>query len=151
MQRRVFVRDGAMALVTLGLSPGFLRRVTFATELPAARKGKILICLFQRGAADGISMVVPHGETAYYAARPNIAIPRPRSGATDAAIDLARARILISAGQHDPIVPRHQTERLATLMKAAGADVTLSWFDTGHGLISPELDAAARWFAEHKA
>jgi predicted esterase len=65
--------------------------------------------------------------------------------------DLARTRVLISAGQHDPMVPRHQTERLATLLKAAGADVTLSWFDTGHGLISPELDAAARWFAEHKA
>ena len=88
MQRRVFVRDGALALVTLGLSPSFLRRATFAAELKNAKKGKILICLFQRGAADGISMVVPHGEAAYYASRPNIAIPRPRSGAADAAIDL---------------------------------------------------------------
>src|SRR5687768_6700790 len=88
MQRRVFVRDGALALVTLGLSPSFLRRATFAAELQGARKGKVLICLFQRGAADGISMIVPHGEAAYYAARPNIAIPRPRSGASEAAIDL---------------------------------------------------------------
>jgi uncharacterized protein (DUF1501 family) len=88
MHRRVFVRDGALALVTLGLSPSFLRRVTFASELKNARKGKVLICLFQRGAADGINMVVPHGEAAYYSARPNIAIPRPRSGSTDAAIDL---------------------------------------------------------------
>ena len=88
MHRRVFVKDGALALVTLGLSPSFLRRATFAAELKNSRKGKILICLFQRGAADGISMVVPHGEAAYYAARPNIAIPRPRSGATDAAVDL---------------------------------------------------------------
>jgi uncharacterized protein (DUF1501 family) len=88
MHRRVFVKDGALALVTLGLSPSFLRRAAFAAELKNARKGKVLICLFQRGAADGISMVVPHGESAYYAARPNIAIPRPRSGATDAAIDL---------------------------------------------------------------
>jgi uncharacterized protein (DUF1501 family) len=88
MHRRVFVRDGALALVTLGLSPSFLRRVMFASELKNARKGKVLICLFQRGAADGINMVVPHGEAAYYSARPNIAIPRPRSGSTDAAIDL---------------------------------------------------------------
>jgi uncharacterized protein (DUF1501 family) len=88
MQRRVFVRDGALALVTLGLSPSFLRRATFAAELKNAKKGKILICLFQRGAADGISMVVPHGEAAYYASRPQIAIPRPRSGTADAAIDL---------------------------------------------------------------
>jgi uncharacterized protein (DUF1501 family) len=88
MHRRVFVKDGALALVTLGLSPSFLRRATFAAELKNSRKGKVLICLFQRGAADGISMVVPHGEAAYYAARPNIAIPRPRSDASDAAIDL---------------------------------------------------------------
>ena len=80
MQRRVFVRDGALALVTLGLSPSFLRRATFGAELSGARKGKVLICLFQRGAADGLSMVVPHGDAAYYAARPTIAIPRPRSG-----------------------------------------------------------------------
>ena len=88
MHRRVFVKDGALALVTLGLSPSFLRRATFAAELQKARKGKVLVCLFQRGAADGISMVVPHGEAAYYAARPNIAIPRPRSGSAEAAIDL---------------------------------------------------------------
>lgn len=88
MQRRVFVRDGALALLTIGLSPSFLRRATFATELRGARKGRILICLFQRGAADGLNMVVPHGEAAYYAARPNIAIPRPRSGRDGAAIDL---------------------------------------------------------------
>ena len=79
MHRRVFMRDGALALVTLGLSPSFLRRATFAAELQGGRKGKVLICLFQRGAADGLSMIVPHGEAAYYSARPNIAIPRPRS------------------------------------------------------------------------
>ncbi len=88
MQRRVFVRNGAMALVTMGLSPSFLRRAAFAAQLPAARRGKILICLFQRGAADGLSMVVPHGERAYYGARPNIAVPAPGTGVADAAIDL---------------------------------------------------------------
>ena len=88
MHRRVFVKDGALALVTLGLSPSFLRRATFAAELQAARKGKVLVCLFQRGAADGLNMIVPHGEAAYYAARPNIAIPRPRSGSAESAIDL---------------------------------------------------------------
>jgi uncharacterized protein (DUF1501 family) len=50
-----------MALVTMGLSPSFLRRATFAAQLPGTKKGKVLICLFQRGAADGLSMVVPHG------------------------------------------------------------------------------------------
>ncbi|HSA56863.1 MAG TPA: DUF1501 domain-containing protein [Gemmatimonadaceae bacterium] len=88
MQRRVFVKNGALALVTMGLSPSFLRRAAYAAELPGARKGKILICIFQRGAADGLNMVVPHGEAAYYAGRPTIAVPRPRSGAEGTAIDL---------------------------------------------------------------
>ena len=51
MQRRVFVRSGALALVTMGLSPRFLRRAAFGLE-SVASKGKTLICLFQRGAAD---------------------------------------------------------------------------------------------------
>jgi uncharacterized protein (DUF1501 family) len=87
MQRRIFLRSGAFALVTLGLNPSFLRRTAFATELRGAARGKILIVLFQRGAADALNMVVPHGDADYYALRPTIAIPRP--GARDgAAIDL---------------------------------------------------------------
>lgn len=87
MQRRFFVKSGAVALATMGLSPTFLRRVALGMELPGAARGKILICLFQRGAADALSMVVPFGERAYYQMRSTIAIPAPRSG-TAAAIDL---------------------------------------------------------------
>lgn len=88
MQRRVFVKSGALALVTMGLSPSFLRRSAFALELPGTTKGKVLVCLFQRGAADALNMVVPHGERAYYELRPSIAIPQPRAGTDAAAIDL---------------------------------------------------------------
>ena len=93
MQRRVFVKSGAMALVTMGLSPSFLRRAAFGAELlggAAARggRGKTLICLFQRGAADALNVLVPHGEQAYYRYRPTIAVPRPGRGADAAAIDL---------------------------------------------------------------
>lgn len=88
MQRRVFVRSGALALVTMGLSPSFLRRTAFATELPRGRKGKVLVCLFQRGAADALNVVVPHGERAYYRLRPNIGIARPSAGDPASALDL---------------------------------------------------------------
>src|SRR6476660_2941296 len=88
MERRAFVKSGALALVTMGLSPSFLRRTAFGMELFNAPKGKVLICLFQRGAADALNVVVPHGERAYYAMRPTIAIPRPASGAANTAIDL---------------------------------------------------------------
>jgi uncharacterized protein (DUF1501 family) len=95
MDRRVFMKSGALALVTMGLSPSFLRRTAFGAELSngAAGKGhaggKTLICLFQRGAADALNVVVPHGEAAYYRLRPDIAIPRPITSAGAAgAIDL---------------------------------------------------------------
>src|SRR5687768_8616312 len=89
MKRRVFMRSGALALVTMGLSPRFLRRTAFAAELKrAAAKGKIFICLFQRGAADALNVVVPHGEKNYYALRPGIAIPRPGASVPGGAIDL---------------------------------------------------------------
>ena len=89
MHRRYFLKSGAVALVTMGLSPSFLRRTALGMELRLARKGKVLICLFQRGAADALNVVVPHGERAYYQLRPNIAIPQPASGqGTSAALDL---------------------------------------------------------------
>src|SRR5690348_14076411 len=95
MDRRVFMKSGAMALVTMGLSPSFLRRSAFGAELMkgaatrGAARGRTLICLFQRGAADALNVVVPHGEAAYYRLRPNIAIPRPTLGAGPAgAVDL---------------------------------------------------------------
>ena len=68
MNRRVFVKSGALSFVTLGLAPSFLRRSVFASELARGAatfgnaRGKVLICLFQRGAADALNMIVPHGD-----------------------------------------------------------------------------------------
>src|SRR4029079_9611458 len=99
VSRRVFMKSGALALATIGLNPSFLRRTVFAQDLMKGAalngnaRGKVLIVLFQRGAADALNVVVPHGEQAYYKLRPNIAIPRPSAlgaptGAAQSAIDL---------------------------------------------------------------
>jgi predicted esterase len=64
---------------------------------------------------------------------------------------LAGTHVLLSAGRQDPMVPQAQTTRLAQLLEQAGADVTLSWFDTGHGLLPREMEQAARWFGDHFA
>jgi uncharacterized protein (DUF1501 family) len=92
VNRRVFLKGGALSLVTLGLSPSFLRRTALAMELPRAVRGKTLIVLFQRGAADALNVLVPFGDTSYSAARPQLAIATPArvGGATNAAgaIDL---------------------------------------------------------------
>jgi len=78
ISRRVFVKAGALAMVSFGLDPLFLDRLAYAVG-PSGRAGdrRILVVLFQRGAVDGLNMVVPHGESVYYRERPRIAVPRP--------------------------------------------------------------------------
>lgn len=127
MQRRVFVRNGALALVTMGLSPAFLRRVAYGAAADGARRGKILICLFQRGAADGLSMVVPHGEAAYYEARPTIAIPRPRGGDSSSAVDLDGFFGLHPALR--PLEPLYRHGMLAPIQAVGSPSATRSHFD----------------------
>ena len=85
VSRRVFLKNGAFAMVSLGFAPRFLSRTAFAAG--ATARAKRLIAIFQRGAVDGLSVVVPHGDAEYYRARPTIAIARPNAG-DDAAIDL---------------------------------------------------------------
>ena len=70
ISRRVLLRNGGMALLSLGFAPAFVRR----TAAAGASRRKLLITIFQRGAADGLNIVVPFGERDYYTARPTIAI-----------------------------------------------------------------------------
>ena len=74
--RRIFLRNSALAMVGVGAAPLWLKRALYAADAPSPRK-KILVAIFQRGAVDGLNVVVPHGEKAYYDLRPTIAIPRP--------------------------------------------------------------------------
>lgn len=126
MQRRVFLRSGAFALVTLGLNPTFLRRTVFATELRGAARGKVLVVLFQRGAADALNMVVPHGDAEYYALRPTIAIPRPGARG-DAALDLDGFFGLHPALA--PLQPLYQRGMLAPIHAVGSPSATRSHFD----------------------
>jgi uncharacterized protein (DUF1501 family) len=73
--RRVFLRNSALTVVGTAAVPSFLARAAWGAAEPAART-KRLVVIFQRGAADGLNIVVPHGEPQYYAMRPSINIPR---------------------------------------------------------------------------
>jgi uncharacterized protein (DUF1501 family) len=75
LSRRVFLRNGAMAIVGTTAIPGSLTRAAFSAESLGDKK-KRLVVIFLRGAADGLNIVVPHGEPAYYKMRPSINIPR---------------------------------------------------------------------------
>ncbi|MCX6628098.1 MAG: DUF1501 domain-containing protein [Candidatus Solibacter sp.] len=126
--RRFFLRNSALAMVGAGAAPLWLERALHA-DVPVARK-KILVAIFQRGAADGLNVVVPHGEKAYYELRPTIAIPRPTSDPgkkKDAAIDLDGF-----FGLHPslgPLKPLFDQRHLAIVDAVGSPDPTRSHFD----------------------
>ncbi len=129
INRRVFVRNSAIAMVGAGTAPLWLARALYANDAPSPRK-KILIAIFQRGAADGLNVVVPHGEKAYYDLRPTIAVPRPTTAGDkgeDAAIDLDGF-----FGLHPslaPLKPLYDQGGLAIVDAAGSPDPTRSHFD----------------------
>ena len=78
--RRYFLKSSGIALASFAAAPSFLVRTALAqTKLNAATSADrpVVIAIFQRGAADGISMVVPFGDKHYTTARPQIAIAEP--------------------------------------------------------------------------
>jgi uncharacterized protein (DUF1501 family) len=126
--RRIFLRNSALAMVGVGTAPLWLKRALYAADAPSPRK-KILVAIFQRGAADGLNVVVPHGEKAYYSLRPTIAIPRPSRGEKreDAAIDLDGF-----FGLHPslaPLKPLFDQQHLAIVDAVGSPDPTRSHFD----------------------
>jgi uncharacterized protein (DUF1501 family) len=127
MQRRVFLKSGALALVTIGLSPRFLRRAALLAETRAAARGKVLICLFQRGAADALNVLVPHGDPFYYTLRPSIAIARPARGVDETAIDLDGFFGLHPALA--PLAPLYARGMLAPVHAVGSPSSTRSHFD----------------------
>ncbi len=123
--RRSFVKGGALALVGLGGVPRFLVRTALAQE--RAGRPKVLVAIFQRGAVDGLSMIVPHGDPDYYGARGSIAIARPARGAADATVDLDGF-----FGLHPslaPLKPLWDDRRLAVVHACGSPDTTRSHFD----------------------
>ncbi len=123
LSRRFFLKSSGIALVGLGAVPGFLARAAVATRA----RGKILVVLFQRGAADGLNMVVPHAEKTYYDLRPTIAIPRPQRGNQQAALDLDGF-----FGFHPALAPfkeLYDKGLLAAVQAAGSPHATRSHFD----------------------
>src|SRR5258708_29155077 len=84
--RRLFLKHSGLAMFGVGVAPAWLSRAAYAQDAPASRK-KVLVAIFQRGAVDGLNVVVPFGEKRYYELRPSIAIPAP-AGTPETAIDL---------------------------------------------------------------
>jgi len=122
--RRVFLKSGALTMLSLGFAPSFLARAAAAT---ATRK-RLLIAIFQRGAVDGLNMIVPFGEAEYYRLRPKIAVPPPTGGGADTrAIDLDGF-----FGLHPRMAalkPLWDNHSLAIVHACGSPDATRSHFD----------------------
>ena len=116
VSRRFFVKRGALAFAAIGASalfgPDFLRASVLAAEPRRAAGGrKILVCIFQRGAADGLSMVVPYGDKDYYKLRTDIALAAPSQKAGAAGVLDLDGRF----GLHPALAPLHELYRAGEL------------------------------------
>jgi uncharacterized protein (DUF1501 family) len=102
----------------------WLSRAAFAAD--GAPRKKVLVAIFQRGAADGLNIVAPCGDAEYYKLRPSIAVPRPGSG-ENAALDLDGFFALHPSLA--PLRPLWNEKQLAIIQAAGSPDPTRSHFD----------------------
>jgi len=121
--RRTFLKTGGCALVAYAGAPRFLLRTAHAAQA----SGKVLIAVFQRGAVDGLSMVMPHGDSGYAGVRPSIGLQPPRRGESERALDLDGFFALHPALA--PLVPLWDHRALAVVHACGSPDTTRSHFD----------------------
>jgi uncharacterized protein (DUF1501 family) len=122
INRRFFLKSSGLALVGGGLLPNVFVKMANAST---TKGSKTLVAIFQRGAVDGLNMIVPYGERAYYDARPTIAVPRP--GGQGGALDLDGF-----FGLHPSLaslMPYFKDHSAAFLHAVGSPDATRSHFD----------------------
>src|SRR5882757_7982401 len=129
MDRRYFLRSTGVTLASFGLmgmAPNFLHQFANAAALAEDKsKKKILITIFQRGAVDGMNMVVPYGDSQYYDLRKTIALPKPNANGGVVNMDG-------HFGLHPSLKPFEkfwQNKQLAVIHSAGSPDNTRSHFD----------------------
>src|SRR5688500_2928619 len=115
--RRAFLKNSAIAMFGVGAAPAWLARAAGTS----AGKRKILVAIFQRGAADGLNIVVPHGDQIYYRSRPAIAIPKAEVIDLDGFYGLHPAL--------SPLKSIYDAGRLAVVEAVGSPDPTRSHFD----------------------
>ena len=126
--RRAFLGMGAAALAAAGVGIRAFAAPGKANDAAVTKSGKrpVLVVLLQRGAVDGLSMVVPYADPTYYSLRPTIAIPKPGDGA-DASLKLDSTFSLHPA--LSGLMPAWKDGHLAVVHGVGPADDTRSHFD----------------------
>src|ERR1700733_1821355 len=121
VSRRGFMKGGALALFGTSVIPAFLTRSVMAEMTTAAENKKRLVVLFQRGAADGLNIVVPYQEKNYYAMRPSIAIQKNQVLDLDGFFGLHPSMASFK--------PLYDQGQLAIIHAAGSPDMSRSHFD----------------------
>ena len=117
--RRFFLRNGALALAGTATIPGFLVRSVLA-EVANTRRGRLVV-IFQRGAVDGLNVVVPYREKNYYAMRPTIGIAANQVLDLDGFFGLHPSMAALK--------PLYEHGQLAIVHAAGSPDMSRSHFD----------------------
>lgn len=125
ISRRNFLRISSLGMAS-PLLPGWRPRLVFSPTLEPSDHD-LLVCIFLRGAMDGLNAVFPHAEQAYYDARPTLAIPEPQTGNDQAGIELNGQFSFHPALR--PLLEPYQQGHLAVIHACGSPDPTHSHFD----------------------
>ncbi|MBL8134029.1 MAG: DUF1501 domain-containing protein [Anaerolineae bacterium] len=155
LSRRQMLRSAAAmagAAAAQRALPAWMPRYAFAPHQQGTR-GDVLVSIFLRGGADSLNMIVPHGEDAYYTARPRLAIPRPDAAGSDPkAVDIDGFFGLHPA--LEPLLPIMRGGELAAVHAAGSPHDTRSHFEAMDYMergTPGEYGVSTGWIGRHLA
>jgi uncharacterized protein (DUF1501 family) len=149
LSRREFLMRSSAAAAVLA-APAWLPQVAYAQAEDTSRD--VIVSIFLRGGADGLSLVVPYAENAYYTLRPTIAIPRPDSTNANRAVDLNGFFGLPPAMAS--LLPAYQAGHLLIVHATGSTDPTRSHFDAQAFMevgVPGARDIETGWLGRHLA
>jgi len=120
ISRREFLQRAGLGVLGASALPAFARRAL----AEATASNKVFVLIFQRGAADGLSVVPPLGEPRYRALRPSLALPAAGEGAALALDGFFGLHPALA-----PLLPHYQNGTLAILHQVGSPDPSRSHFD----------------------
>jgi len=128
LSRRQFVTWSAGAALLATFVPPWLPKVVLAESYAANRD--VIISIFMRGGADGLTLCAPFADPEYYAGRPTIAIPRPDSSSANKGIALDDRFAFPQA--MSPLVEPFVAKDLLVVHGTGSVDSSRSHFDQQH-------------------
>lgn len=127
LSRRRFMAVTGSAAAVIASAPAWLPRVALAKDHRGTMRD-VMVSLFLRGAADGMSIVVPHGENNYYTNRPTLNVPRPDSGLPNHALDIGHAMFSFNPALQ-PLLTAYNNGHLLPIHATGSVDPSRSHFD----------------------